>query len=236
MRRKYLPLFIIAAITGCAATTPNKLIDNTKTPTESAKLSPSGQQASYNMGLLHIKTLRDGQYSLDQQAYEQGLRDALAGKTTAATTTQAEWQVLAELSYAELKAANLAAGQAFLEQNKTKQGVVALPSGVQYQVLKEGKGEKPRLKDTVGILYTISGIDGKVKVDTMAKGKAKMYEIVLQKIVSKGWQEALPLMPQDSKWRIFIPGELAFGEKGLTEKGIMPNEALVIDTYLLEVK
>jgi len=123
-----------------------------------------------------------------------------------------------------------------LKQNKTKQGVVALPSGVQYQVLKESKGDKPRLKDTIGILYTISGIDGNVKVDTMNKGKGKMYEILLQKIVSKGWLEALLLMPQDSKWRLFIPGELAFGEKGLTEKGILPNETLVIDTYLLEIK
>ena len=63
-----------------------------------------------------------------------------------------------------------------------------------------------------------------------------MYEILLQKIVSKGWLEALLLMPQDSKWRLFIPGELAFGEKGLSEKSIMPHETLVIDTYLLEIK
>ena len=84
-----------------------------------------------------------------------------------------------------------------MKQNKTKQGVVALPSGVRYQVLKESKGDKPRLKDTIGILYTISGIDGNVKVDTMTKGKAKMYEILLQKIVSKGWLEALLLMPQE---------------------------------------
>lgn len=236
MRQKYLPLLTVAVITGCAAATPNKLIDSTKTPPKSAQLNSSEQQASYNMGLLHIKTLRDKQYSLDQSAYEHGLRDALAGKIAAESTTQAEWQALAGLSYAELNTANLAAGKAFLERNKAKQGIVALPSGVQYQVLKAGKGEKPRLKDTVGILYTISGIDGKVKVDTMTKGKAKMYEILLQKIVSKGWQEALLLMPQDSKWRLFIPGELAFGEKGLSEKGVLPNETLVIDTYLLEIK
>jgi FKBP-type peptidyl-prolyl cis-trans isomerase len=222
-------LFIgFVILTGCATTTP-------KNTEEITTEKSAHQPASYNLGLLHLKILRDGQFGLDQQAYEHGLRDALAGKT-AGTTTQADWQALAGLNYAELKIANLAAGKAFLEQNKVKQGVVALPSGVQYQVLKEGKGEKPRLKDTVGILYTISGIDGTVKVDTMTKGKAKMYEILLQKIISKGWQEAILLMPQDSKWRLFIPGELAFGEKGLTEKGILPNETLVIDTYLLEIK
>ncbi|NOS73328.1 MAG: hypothetical protein HOP36_02060 [Methyloglobulus sp.] len=234
MPLKPLPLLIVfTVLTGCAATTPK----NTEeiTAEKSAPLSNAAQQASYNLGLMHIKSLRDGQYPLDQQAYGQGLQDALAGKT-AAEPTQAEWQALAGLSYAELKAANFAAGQAFLEQNKTNKDVVALPSGVQYQVLKAGKVEKPRLKDTVGILYTISGIDGKVKVDTMTKGKAKMYEILLQKIVSKGWQEALLLMPQDSKWRLFIPGDLAFGENGLSEKGILPNETLVIDTYLLEIK
>lgn len=234
MPLKPLLLFIgFVILTGCATTTPKKTEEITTE--KSASLSPALQQASYKLGLLHLKTLRDGQFGLDQQAYEHGLRDAVAGKT-AGTATQAEWETLAGLTYVELKIANLAAGQVFLEQNKAKQGVVALPSGVQYQVLKVGKGEKPRLKDIVGILYTISSIGGKVKVDTMTKGKAKMYEIMLQKIISKGWQEALLLMPQDSKWRLFIPSELAFGEKGLSEKGILPNETLVIDTYLLEIK
>ncbi|MDD2724318.1 MAG: FKBP-type peptidyl-prolyl cis-trans isomerase N-terminal domain-containing protein [Methylovulum sp.] len=232
MRLKPLPVFIVLAVlTGCATTTQNTEA-TTETP---APLSPTAQQASYNLGLMHINTLSDGQYPLDQSAYGQGLRDALAGKS-APEPTQAEWQALAGLSYAELKAANLAAGHVFLAQNKANKGVVLLPGGVQYLVLKEGKGEKPRLKDTVGIMYTISGIDGKLKADTMTKGKAKMYEIKLEKILSKGWQEALLLMPQESKWRLFIPGELAFGEKGLSEKGVLPNETLVIDTYLLEIK
>lgn len=236
MRRNYLPLLFIAVITGCTGTTPNQSNGNVKTPPETVKPGSSEQQAGYRLGLLHIKTLRGGQYRLDNQAYQQGLRDALAGMTAAEQTSQAEWQALAELGYAQVKAANLAAGHAFLEQNKSKQGVVALPRGVQYQVLKEGKGDKPTLNDVVGILYTISGISGHVKVDTMTKGKAKMYEDPLQKIVSKGWQEALLLMPLNSKWRIFIPGELAFGDKGLSEKGILPNESLVIETYLLEIK
>ena len=234
MPLKPLLLFIgFVILTGCVTTMPK----NTEeiTTEKSAQLNAAPQQVSYKLGLLHLKTLRDGQYQLDQQSYEQGLRDGLAGKAIV-EPNQAEWQALAGLTYAELKTANLNAGQAFLEHNKTNKDVVVLPSGVQYQVLKAGKGEKPRLKDTVGILYTISGIDGKVKVDTMTKGKAKMYEVMLQKIVSKGWQEGLLQMPLDSKWRLFIPGELAFGEKGLTEKSILPNETLVIDTYLLEIK
>jgi FKBP-type peptidyl-prolyl cis-trans isomerase FklB len=231
---KLLPLLIaLTVLSGCVTTT-SKHTEEATTKT-SPPLSTANQQSSYNLGMLQIKTLRERPFGLDQQAFEHGLRDALAGKA-AAEPNQAEWQALAGLTYAELKAVNHTAGHAYLEQNKTNKDVVVLPSGVQYQVLKAGKGEKPRLKDTIGILYTISGIDGKVKVDTMTKGKAKMYEILLQKIVSKGWQEVLLQMPQDSKWRLFIPGELAFGENGLSEKGILPNETLVIDTYLLEIK
>lgn len=237
MRLNPLPLYIaLAALTGCAAQTVKNPEVATETANQISAVGSSVQQSSYNLGLLHLKALRDGQYQLDQQSYEQGLRDGLGGKTAGGTTSQTDWQALAALNYAQLKAANLAAGKAFLEQNKSKQGTTVLPSGVQYQVLKEGKGDKPRLKDKIGIMYSIRSIDDKVKIDNMAKGNAKMYEIALQKIVSKGWQEALLLMPQDSKWRLFIPGELAFGEKGLTEKGILPNETLVIDTYLLEIK
>ncbi|NOT13504.1 MAG: hypothetical protein HOP23_17045 [Methylococcaceae bacterium] len=81
------------------------------------------------MGLIHLKTLRDGQYQLDQQSYEQGLRYGLAGQSIV-EPNQAEWQALAGLSFAELKLANLASGQAFLEQNKTQKDVPALPNGV----------------------------------------------------------------------------------------------------------
>lgn len=159
-----------------------------------------------------MKALQDGQDQLDLQAYEQGLHDALAGKTSK-PLTQSDWQAPAGLSFMEMQSANLASGKAFLEQNKINKRVVTLPSGVQHQILKDSESEKPKLKDTIGIYYTISSIDGKVKVDTMTKGKAKMYEIVLQKIVTKGCQEALQLMPLDSKWQLLIPGELALGEK-----------------------
>lgn len=235
MKRIYLPT-LMALIAGCASAPQKNAVENMETSTSSVSTNSAGQKSAYNLGLLHIKTVRDGQYGIDQQAYEQGLRDALAGNTKTGSGTLTEWQALARMNFAQLKAANRHAGEVFMENNKTAKDIVTLPSGVQYQILKQGQGDLPRLKDTVGIMYTISGIDGKVKVDTTVKGKAKMYEVQLQKLVSKGWQEAILLMPKDSKWRIFIPGPLALGEKGLIEKDIMPNEALVIDTYLLEVK
>ncbi len=232
MKLQYLSIIMIL-VTGCVSESANNAIKGQQPP---ARTNSAGKDDGYQLGLLHIKMLRSKLSGIDQAAYEQGLSDALAGKAEAGQGTLAEWQALAGLNFEQLKAANRHTGDVFMENNKTAKDIVTLPSGVQYQVLQQGKGDIPRLKDTVGIMYTISGIDGKVKIDTTTKGKAKMYEVQLQKLLSKGWQEAILLMPKDSKWRIFIPGPLAFGEKGLSEKGIMPNETLVIDTYLLEVK
>lgn len=242
---KPLPLILITlAFAGCAAMKS----DADKTAAENSRSSPvsNGKEAatpqnSYELGFLHIKTLREGKFTLDQPAYERGLLDAVNGKATDDVVnnqnTQTAWQTLATLSYEELKAANLAAGKAFLEENKIRKGIVTLPSGVQYEVLHQGKGpHKPALNDTVGIIYKITGIDGTVKIDNLGKSTKKMYEIPLHKIVSKGWQEVLQLMTLESKWRLYIPGPLAFGEKGLSEKGIMPNEALVIENLLLDIK
>ncbi len=191
---------------------------------------------SYRLGVYLIKSLRESSSPVELKSFEQGLNDALNGRAKAGPLTEEGWRKLADLNFAALKTANRETGAAFLAQNKLKKDIVELPSGVQYQILQEGKGDTPRPRDTIGILYKITGLDGSVKVDTMIKGKSKMYEIKLEKMLSKGWQEALQKMPLNSKWRLFIPGELAFGENGLTEKGIMPNEALIIDTYLLEIK
>jgi FKBP-type peptidyl-prolyl cis-trans isomerase FklB len=230
-----LVIFLVF-LNGCSTMPPQITPSNDNQAKSFPTSETASTQTSYALGLLQVQALRDINYPLDRVAYEHGLRDALAGKTATDLPSSKDWQGLAELGYTEVKSANLAAGKAFLEQNRAKPGVVTLPSGLQYQVLKEGKGEKPRLKDTVGIIYTIRGLDDKIKIDNITKGKTRMYEIVLQQIISKGWRDALLLMPEGSKWRLFIPGDLAFGEKGLSDKDILPNEALVIDTYLLKVK
>jgi FKBP-type peptidyl-prolyl cis-trans isomerase FklB len=233
MIMKLLPLLVGIVLTGCATTEPlvSKAATSPATPTNA-----EAEKASYTLGLMHIKTLREGQYHLDKKAYERGLRDALEGLATADAHAQTDWQALADLNYAEVKAASSASGKAFLTQNKNQDGVISLPSGVQYQVLEQGKGTRlPTLTDTVGIVYKISGIDGKVKLDNLNKDVQKMYEMPIQKIFSKGWQEALQLMAQGSKWRLFIPGELAFGERGLSERGILPNETLIIETQLVRI-
>lgn len=232
MAMKSLSLLVsVVVLVGCATT------ESSKVKGIPAQLSTDQQKSSYALGAMHIKILREGQYPIDQKSYEQGLRDALDRRSVnsfpAEANVQSEWQALVDLNYAEVKAANLAAGKAFLEHNKSLKEVMALDSGLQYKVLKKGKStQKPTLRDKVGVIYKISGIDGKVKLDNTKGDVQKLYEFPVQKMVSKGWQEALLLMPKGSKWRLFIPGELAFGEKGLSEKGILPNETLVIEIYL----
>ncbi len=188
-----LPVFLSACAAGSSG------LQNQPAPQNNPGVSDT-RQSGYELGLLAFKTLREGKFKVDQASFEQGLKDGLAGKLpqeTDAENQSAIWQQLAKLNYALTKNANLAAGKAFLDQNKTKAGIITLPSGVQYEVLKQGKGKvKPTLADTVGILYKIASMDGSVKINTMEKGNRKMYEILLQKIVSKGWQESIQLMTE----------------------------------------
>ena len=237
---KILPLTILM-LTLMACTATGKRAALTVEGQHAAANDTKASQRSYALGLLHIKTLRDGKFDLDQGAYERGLTDAINGKNAAESldegNTKTNWLNFAKLSNQEVRAANLAVGKTFLEQNKSRPEVTTLPSGVQYEVLqKSNSPHKPTMSDTVGVIYKISGIDGTVKADYFTKGNQKMFEIPMQKMTSEGWQELLQLMSKDSKWRLYIPGNLAFGEKGLREKGILPNEALIIDCLLLDIK
>ncbi|MCL3780639.1 FKBP-type peptidyl-prolyl cis-trans isomerase [Prolixibacteraceae bacterium JC049] len=126
---------------------------------------------------------------------------------------------------------NLEKGKKFLEENKKKEGVITLESGLQYQVLKEGKGEKPGLTDKVKCHYHGTLIDGTV-FDSSVERKEPM-EFPVNGVI-KGWTEALQLMPVGSKWKLFVPAELAYGERQAGEK-ILPNSTLIFEVELLEV-
>ncbi len=123
-------------------------------------------------------------------------------------------------------------GQAFLEKNKAEPGVVTLESGLQYKVIKEGEGPKPTASDTVLCNYKGTLIDG-TEFDSSAKhGKPAEFNV---SGVIRGWTEALQLMPVGSKWQLFIPSSLAYGEMGGGQK-IGPNETLIFEIELLEIK
>src|SRR5579872_6545147 len=129
----------------------------------------------------------------------------------------------------EKSAANLKAGQDFLEQNRKKPGVVALPSGLQYEVLVEGKGLKPVATNKVTCHYHGTLIDGSVFDSSVRRGQPATFPL---NGVIKGWTEGLQLMPTGSKWRFYIPSHLGYGERQVSAQ-IGPNSTLIFDVELL---
>jgi FKBP-type peptidyl-prolyl cis-trans isomerase FklB len=129
----------------------------------------------------------------------------------------------------EKAAANLKAGQDFLETNKTRPGVVALPSGLQYEILTEGSGPKPAASSKVTCHYHGTLINGAVFDSSVRRGQPATFPL---NAVIKGWTEGLQLMPTGSKWRFFIPPHLAYGDRQVSAE-IGPNSTLIFDVELL---
>ena len=125
---------------------------------------------------------------------------------------------------------NQAESEAFLEANKSKTGIVALPSGVQYRIIEEGDGARPGLESKVSVHYRGSKMDGREFDSSFARGTPEEFTV---NAVLQGWQEVLPLMKAGSTWQIFVPPELAFGARGNPPVG--PNEALMFDLKLVEI-
>jgi FKBP-type peptidyl-prolyl cis-trans isomerase FklB len=129
----------------------------------------------------------------------------------------------------EKAAANLKAGQEFLEANKNKPGVVSLPSGLQYEVLTEGTGSKPLATNKVTCHYHGTLIDGTVFDSSVHRGQPATFPL---NAVIKGWTEGLQLMAAGSKWRFFIPPHLGYGDRQVSAQ-IGPNSTLIFDVELL---
>ena len=128
-------------------------------------------------------------------------------------------------------AKNAEEGKTFLEQNKTKEGVITTASGLQYEILKAGEGPKPTADQSVKCHYHGTLIDGKVFDSSVDRGEPATFNVSQ---VIPGWTEALQLMPVGSKWKLYIPGELAYGERG-AGKDIGPNTTLIFEVELLEI-
>jgi FKBP-type peptidyl-prolyl cis-trans isomerase len=126
---------------------------------------------------------------------------------------------------------NIKAGEEFLAANKNKAGVVTLPDGLQYEILKAGTGPKPKAEDEVKCHYHGTTIDGVVFDSSVERGEPANFPV---NRVIPGWTEALQLMPVGSKWKLYIPAALAYGERG-AGKDIKPNSALIFEVELLEI-
>jgi FKBP-type peptidyl-prolyl cis-trans isomerase FklB len=198
-------------------------------------------KASYAVGLNIGKSLRRDAVDIDPATFEQGLKDGLAGgkalltddemKTTM-TAVQADLRKRQEAEMAQAGEVNKKEGDVFLAANKTKEGVVTLPSGLQYKILKEGTGAKPTASDTVVCNYKGTLIDGKEFDSSYKRGQPATFPVGQ---VIKGWTEALQIMPVGSKWQLFIPSELAYGPRG-PSPDIGPNATLIFEVELLSIQ
>jgi FKBP-type peptidyl-prolyl cis-trans isomerase FklB len=200
------------------------------------------EKASYALGMNVGTSLHRQSVDIDPDLFAQGLKDAISGKKpliteeegrAALTQLQNDVRTQQAQRMKEEGNANKKAGDAYLAANKAKPGVVTLPSGLQYKILKEGTGPKPTATDTVECNYTGTLING-TEFDSSAKhgGPAKFPV----NGVIKGWTEALQLMPVGSKWQLFIPSDLAYGERGTPDGTIGPNSTLVFDVELLSIE
>ena len=132
--------------------------------------------------------------------------------------------------FRKLSEENQAKSEEFLQANKSKTGIVVLPSGIQYRIIEEGEGPRPGMESRVSVHYRGSKLDGREFDSSFARGTPEEFTV---NAVLKGWQEVLPLMKVGSTWQIFVPPELAFGARGNPPVG--PNEALMFDLKLVEL-
>ena len=126
-------------------------------------------------------------------------------------------------------------GEDFLAQNKKKDGIVTLPSGLQYKVIKAGDGKKPTAMDVAVCHYRATLLDGTEFDNSYKKRHTVPVNFPVESVI-KGWQEALQLMPAGSKWQLFVPPDLAYGGKGVPRANIPPNATLVFEVELLSIK
>ena len=191
-------------------------------------------KVSYALGLSIGNNFQNsGINDLQIEDFVKGLKDILGGQTPEISYDEAK-QVINDYFMKLQKEKfeiNKKAGEEFLNINKGKAGVVTLPSGLQYQVLQKGEGPKPTASDKVKCHYHGTLINGTVFDSSVQRGEPAVFGVSQ---VIPGWVEALQLMPVGSKWRLFIPSDLAYGEHGAGE-AIEPNSALVFDVELLDI-
>jgi len=190
---------------------------------------------SYGIGQDIGNTLKtQGLDSLNYDLLIKAIKDAAKGNTPLITKEQCNASISDYLQKIKVQkmSKNKIAGEQFLAENKAKPGVTTLPSGLQYVVIKEGTGEKPTINDKVKTHYHGTLIDGTVFDSSVERGEPISFPV---SGVIKGWTEALQLMPVGSKWKLFIPSELAYGDRQAGAK-IGPGSALVFEVELLAIE
>ncbi|HWZ44029.1 MAG TPA: FKBP-type peptidyl-prolyl cis-trans isomerase [Candidatus Saccharimonadales bacterium] len=233
-----------------AAQTSKTPAAGTKKPAMSAKpaaktsaltLKDQRDKVSYALGMSLGTNLHRQAIDVDANIVAQALKDAIGGgkllltedeMKAALTQLQTDMRAKQEEKRKELTEGNKKDGAAFLAANKTKEGVVALPSGLQYKIITAGTGPKPTAGDTVVCNYKGTLINGTEFDSSYKRGQPATFPV---SGVIKGWTEALQLMPVGSKWQLFIPSEMAYADRG-AGPDIGPNATLIFEVELMSIK
>ncbi len=208
---------------------------------ESAALKTFEEKVSYGLGVDMARNLVRMGIAFDADTLMKGFKDELSGGKL--LMTEEDLREIMSTHYAELarkreQAMRLVAeenrkmGEAFLAENLTKEGVMSLPSGLQYKILRAGSGRKPTDADTIECNYRASLANGTEFDSSYRTGQPATFKV---KGLIAGWNEAVKLMPVGSKWQIFIPPKLAYGEQGAA-RNIGPNTTIILEMELLDIK
>jgi FKBP-type peptidyl-prolyl cis-trans isomerase FklB len=207
---------------------------------DQVELKNENDKVNYSIGYQIGGDFQRQDVEIKPELIVKGIQDALSG-TKPLLTSQEMRTALVDLKKRitaaqkeknrQLADQNLAAGKAYLAENAKKEGVTTLPSGLQYKVIQEGSGATPKAGDTVTVHYRGSLIDGTEFDSSYKRGKPATFQA--DRVIA-GWKEALQLMKPGAKWQLFIPGPLAYGERGAGTK-IPPNSTLIFDVELISI-
>ena len=204
---------------------------------EMITLKNQKEKMSYIIGHDVGKNLQKQTIEIDPEIVTRGIRDALSGAKPLMTDqeirdTVAAFQKEMAAKQEELGKKNKKDGEVFLAENKKKEGVKTLPSGLQYKVIKAGKGKKPKLTDTVTTHYRGTLIDGTEFDSSYKRNTPATFPV---NGVIPGWTEALQLMEEGAKWQLFVPSNLGYGERGAGGT-IGPNATLIFEVELISIQ
>jgi len=208
---------------------------------EKLELKDQKDKESYSLGYQFGQNLKFQGVDINLDVYTSGIRDTLGGKEPKmsqeeirATISELQKRITAarQKELKELAAKNVEESKKFLAENQKKEGIKTLPSGLQYKVLTEGTGKTPKETDNVTVNYKGTLIDGTEFDSSYKRGQPATFQV---NGVIKGWTEALQLMKEGSKWQLFIPPELGYGERGAGSQ-IPPNSTLIFEVELISVQ
>jgi FKBP-type peptidyl-prolyl cis-trans isomerase len=230
------------AKTSTATRKPATTKAHTATSSSSAvTLKTKKDKLSYALGMNIGTNLQKQQIPLDSSLLARGIKDSMTGAKTLLTAdemktvlTEAQNEMKQEME-AKMKSeadTNKKAGEDFLAANKAKQGVMTLPSGLEYKVITQGSGAKPTTSDTVVCNYRGTLLNGTEFDSSYKRGQPATFPV---SGVIKGWTEALQLMPVGSKWQLFVPADLAYGERSPAPQ-IPPNSTLIFEVELISIQ